>query len=229
MDTELETKKVIVVLAAGRRAVNDFILARQYGFQRKAGFSSGIIVVEVQEDFLNLRLLIEVLHKSRRGSAVLDSLLGQIHTGEGNKVVFPPIPARHLFKRRIGKQVNGALKKVYRAAVAVCDPKRIVLVTAGAVTQNTAVIGRSVGRIARSIFLIKAHAHKIVIRQALENQPLVNAALDDGIVDAPAEKILCNFICGSTFIRQKQDLTLSAAASAFRVTIPSEGIQSIST
>ena len=162
----------------------------------------------MQEDFLNLRLLIEVLHKSRRGSAVLDSLLGQIHTGEGNKVVFPPIPARHLFKRRIGKQVNGALKKVYRAAVAVCDPKRIVLVTAGAVTQNTAVIGRSVGRIARSIFLIKAHAHKIVIRQALENQPLVNAALDDGIVDAPAEKILCNFICGSTFIRQKQDLRL---------------------
>lgn len=96
MDTELETKKVIVVLAAGRRAVNDFILARQYGFQRKAGFSSGIIIVEVQEDFLDLRLLIEVLHKSRRGSAVLDSLLGQIHTGEGNEVVFPPISARHL-------------------------------------------------------------------------------------------------------------------------------------
>ena len=57
VDTELETKKVIVVLAAGRRTVNDFILARQYGFQRKAGFSSGIIIVEVQEDFLNLRLL----------------------------------------------------------------------------------------------------------------------------------------------------------------------------
>ena len=97
---------------------------------------------------------------------------------------------------------------MHRAAVAVCDPKRIVLVTAGAVAQNTAVIGRSVGRIARGIFLIKAHAHKIVIRQALENQPLVNAVLDDGIVDAPAEKILCNSFCGSTFIRQKQDLWL---------------------
>ena len=59
VDTELETKKVIVVLAAGRRAVNDFILARQYGFQCKAGFPSGIVVVEVQEDFLNLRLLIK--------------------------------------------------------------------------------------------------------------------------------------------------------------------------
>ena len=112
MDTELETKKVIVVLAAGRRTVNDFILARQYGFQRKAGFSSGIIIIEVQEDFLNLRLLIEVLHKSRWGSAVLDFLLGQIHTGEGNEVVFPPISARHLFKCRIGKQVNGTLKEI---------------------------------------------------------------------------------------------------------------------
>ena len=208
MDTELKTKKVIVVLAAGRWAVNDFILARQYGFQCKAGFSPGIIVIEVQENFLDLRLLIEVLHKSRRGSAVLDSLLGQIHTGEGNKVVFPPIPARHLFKRRIGKQVNGTLKEMHRTALAVCDPKRIVLVTAGAVTQNTAVIGRPVGRIARDILLIKAHAHKIVVRQALENQPLVNAVLDDGIVDAPAEKILCNSFCGSTFIRQKQDLRL---------------------
>lgn len=97
---------------------------------------------------------------------------------------------------------------MHRAAVAVCDPKRIVLVTAGAVAQNTAVIGRSVGRIARGIFLIKAHAHKIVIRQALENQPLVNAVLDDGIVNAPAEKIFCDLICGSTFIRQKQDLRL---------------------
>lgn len=97
---------------------------------------------------------------------------------------------------------------MHRAAVAVCDPKRIVLVTAGAVTQNTAVIGRSVGCIARNILLIKAHAHKVVIRQALENQPLVNAVLDDGIVDAPTEKILCNLICGSTFIRQKQDLRL---------------------
>ena len=76
-------------------------------------------------------------------------------------------------------------------------------VTAGAVTQNTAVIGRSEGRITRGIFLIKAHAHKVVIRQALENQSLVNAVLDDGIVDSSAEKILCNFICGSTFIRQK--------------------------
>ena len=187
MDTEPETKKVIVVLAAGRRTVNDFILARQYGFQCKAGFPSGIVVVEVQEDFLNLRLLIKEFHKSRRGSAVLDSLLGQIHTGEGNEVVFPPISARHLFKRCIGKQVNGTLKEVHRAAVAVCDPKRIVLVTAGAVTQNTAVIGRSVGRIARDILLIKAHAHKVVIRQALENKSLVNAVLDDGIVDASGE------------------------------------------
>ena len=159
----------------------------------------------MQEDFLTLRLLIEVLHKSHRGSAVLDFLLGQIHTGEGNKVVFPPISARHLFKRRIGKQVNGTLKEMHRAAVAVCDPKRIVLVTAGAVTQNTAVIGRSVGRIARSIFLIKANAHKVVVWKALKDQPLVNAVLDDGIVDAPTEKILCNSFCGSTFIRQKQD------------------------
>ena len=184
MDTELETKKVIVVLAAGRRAVNDFILARQYGFQRKAGFSPGIIVIEVQEDFHYLRLLIEVLHKSRRSSAVLDSLLGQIHTGEGNKVVCTPLSARHLFKCRIGKQVNGTLKEMHRTAVAVCDPKRIVLVTAGAVAQNTAVIGRSVGRIARDILLIKAHAHKVVIRQALENQPLVNAVLDEVPSDA---------------------------------------------
>ena len=69
-------KKVIVVLAVGRRAVNDFILARQYGFQRKAGFSSGIIVVEVQEDFLKLRLIIKELHKSRRRGTVLDFLLG---------------------------------------------------------------------------------------------------------------------------------------------------------
>lgn len=53
---------------------------------------------------------------------------------------------------------------MHRTAVVVCDPKRIVLVTAGAVTQNTAVIGRSVGRIARGIFLIKSYAHKIVIR-----------------------------------------------------------------
>ena len=155
-----------------------------------------------------MRLLIEVLHKSRRGSAVLDSLLGQIHTGEGNKVVCTPLSARHLFKCRIGKQVNGTLKEMHRTAVAVCDPKRIVLVTAGAVAQNTAVIGRSVGRIARDILLIKAHAHKVVIRQALENQPLVNAVLDDGIVDASAEKILCNSFCGSTFIRQKQYLRL---------------------
>ena len=75
-----------------------------------AHISSGIIVIEVQEDFLNLRFLIEVLHKSRRGSAVLDSLLGQIHTGEGNEVVFPPISARHLFKRRISKRIfqNGS-------------------------------------------------------------------------------------------------------------------------
>ena len=79
---------------------------------------------------------------SRRGSDVLDSLLGQLHTGEGNKVVFPPISACHPFKRRIGKQVNGTLKEMHRAAVAVCDPKRIVLVAAGAVTLNTAVIGR---------------------------------------------------------------------------------------
>ena len=162
----------------------------------------------MQEDFLDLRLIIEILHKSSRRGAFLDFLLGQIHTGEGNEVVFPPISARHLFKRRIGKQVNGTLKEMHRAAVAVCDPKRIVLVTAGAVTQNTAVIGRSVGRIARGIFLIKAHAHKIAIRQALENQPLVNAVLYDGIVDAPAEKILCNSFCGSTFIRQKQDFRL---------------------
>ena len=162
----------------------------------------------MQEDFLDLWLLCKKLHEGGRGSAVLDFLLGQIHTGEGNKVVFPPISARHLFKRRIGKQVNGTLKEMHRTAVAVCDPKRIVLVTAGAVTQNTAVIGRSVGRIARGIFLIKAHAHKIVIRQALKDQPLVNAVLDDGIVDAPAEKILCDLICGGTFIRQKQDLRL---------------------
>ena len=60
VDTELETKKVIVVLAAGRRAVNDFILTRQYGFQRKAGFSSGIVVIEMQGDFLDLRLFNEV-------------------------------------------------------------------------------------------------------------------------------------------------------------------------
>lgn len=97
---------------------------------------------------------------------------------------------------------------MHRTALAVCDPKRIVLVTAGAVTQNTAVIGRSVGRIARNILLIKAHAHKVMIRQALENQSLVNAVLDDGIVDSSAEKILCNSFCGSTFIRQKQDLRL---------------------
>ena len=97
---------------------------------------------------------------------------------------------------------------MHRAAVAVCNPKRIVLVTAGAVTQNTAVIGRSVGRIARSIFLIKANAHKVVVWKALKDQPLVNAVLDDGIVDAPTEKILCNSFCGSTFIRQKQDLRL---------------------
>ena len=113
------------------------------------------------------------------------------------------IPACHPFKCRKGKQVNGTLKKMHRAAVAVCDPKRIVLIAAGAVTQNSAVIGRSEGRITREIFLIKAHAHKVVIRQTLENQPLVNAVLDDGIVDSSAEKILCNFICGSTFIRQK--------------------------
>ena len=142
MDTELETKKVIVVLAAGRRTVNDFILARQYGFQCKAGFPSGIVIVEVQEDFLDLRLLSKELHKGGRCCAVLDFLLGQIHTGEGNEVVFPPIPARHLFKCRIGKQVNGTLKEMHRAAVAVCDPKGIVLIAAGAVTQNTAVIGR---------------------------------------------------------------------------------------
>ena len=95
---------------------------------------------------------------------LLDSLLGQIHTGEGNEVVFPPISAHHLFKRRIGKQVNGALKEMHRTAIAVCDPKRIVLVATGAVTQNSAVIGRSVGRIARGILLIKSYAHKIVIR-----------------------------------------------------------------
>ena len=83
-----------------------------------------------------------------------------------------------------------------------------MLIAAGAVTQNTAVIGRSVGRITRGVFLIKSHAHKIVIRQALENQPLVNAVLDDGIVDSSAEKILFNSICGSTIIRQKQDLRL---------------------
>lgn len=94
-------------------------------------------------------------------------------------------------------------QEMHRAAVAVFDPKRIVLVTTGAVTQNTAVIGCSVRRIAREILLIKAHAHKVVIRQALENQSLVNAVLDDGIVDAPAKKILCNLICGNTFIRQK--------------------------
>ena len=47
-----------------------------------------------------------------------------------------------------------------------------------------------------------------MIRQALEDQSLVNAVLDDGIVDSSAEKILCNLICGSTFIRQKQDLRL---------------------
>ena len=137
------------------------------------------------------------------GCTVLDFLLGQIHPGEGNKVVCTPIPACHPFKCRKGKQVNGTLKKMHRAAVAVCDPKRIVLIAAGAVTQNSAVIGRSEGRITRGIFLIKSHAHKVVIRQALENQPLVNAVLDDGIVDSSAEKILCNFICGSTFIRQK--------------------------
>ena len=64
------------------------------------------------------------------------------------------------------------------SALAVCDPKRIVLVTAGAVTQNTAVIGRSVGRIARDILLSKADAHKGMIRQALENQSLVNAVFE---------------------------------------------------
>ena len=116
MDAAPKAKKVIVVLAAGRRAVNDFILARQYGFQRKAGFSSGIIVVEVQEDFLNLRLIIKELHKSRRRGTVLDFLLGQIHPGEGNKAICTPIPARHLCKRRIGKQVNGTLKKMSLSA-----------------------------------------------------------------------------------------------------------------
>ena len=47
--------------------------------------------------------------------------------GEGNEVVFPPISARHLFKRRIGKQVNGTLKEMHRAAVAVCGQKKIYI------------------------------------------------------------------------------------------------------
>ena len=93
-------------------------------------------------------------------------------------------------------------------AVAVCDPKGIAFIAAGAVTQNTAVIGHSVGRIARDILLIKANAHKVVVWQALEDQPLVNAVLDDGIVDAPAEKILGYSIVGSTFFGQKQDFRL---------------------
>ena len=54
----------------------------------------------MQIDFFDLRLFFKVLDKGNGRAAVPNFLLGQIHSGKGNKVILAPISAHHLFKGR---------------------------------------------------------------------------------------------------------------------------------
>ncbi len=83
--------------------------------------------------FLNIRSVRKIFDNGCRCFAVLDFLFWEINTRKGNKVFLPPVLAGKLGKRCVRKQVNSTFKKVYLVAVAVCSPKRIVLVTAGTI------------------------------------------------------------------------------------------------
>ena len=119
-----------------------------------------------------------------------------------------PIPAGKFCERSIGEQINRTFKQVYFLTFAVCQPKRIMLVAAGAVAQNAAAVGRTESGVFRFLLLVKANENNVVIGQAFKDNAFFDTFIGDCSVNSSAKKILPDPIGRFAFFGQEQDFRL---------------------
>ena len=80
--------------------------------------------------------------------------------------------------------------------------KRIVLIAAGTVAQNSAAVGRPESGVFRFLLFIKADENDIMVRQALKDNAFFDTFVGNGCVNPSAEQVLPDLIGRFAFFGQ---------------------------
>ena len=97
-----DTKIIVIVFALRRRLVRHHIF-RQQCYQGLCRDSSGIVVVQPQDDSADLRMIGQILRERQRDAALRNFLFGTVHAGQGQQMLPVPPPAVELQQCGIGQ------------------------------------------------------------------------------------------------------------------------------
>ena len=86
-------KIVVYVFAPRRGAVFHLILLWQNGLNRLCCQPAGAIVVEVEGNSFDMRVVLQILGKGCGQLAFLNHFFRLIHTGQREKIKLPPVAA----------------------------------------------------------------------------------------------------------------------------------------
>lgn len=190
-------QKIVDVLTGNRRFVNDLIPVLKSSDDSCNCASADGIVVQMQADRPDLGMLLQILLQCHRDNIVT---LGFEHTCQRQQMVFMPVLPLIKHQRGKAQGINGRFKDMDGVAPP-GQVEGVVLVTAGCF--SLVIAGRAADSdVANCSCGISAKKHRRMIPLVLIEQVVVDAEVDDRIVNSSAFEVSAYHGGGGIGLRQ---------------------------